>query len=670
MATKLDQLYSLRKKFTIIGITGRTGSGCTEVSELLSKPFCELDNIRVPKGDAKSVFDKKYLIVYNYTSQNWQKYNVVQYKRVILFILLPFLYKEKAKALELIKDYYRFRMKDEPTTELIQKVDEEITAILNSFNSVVLKIIHINVKLIKSKNDAILKKLYDIFWGEDFFKLSHSIDECLIKNGLINRICLLHHIACNFRKSGQPFKTKEKSPEYIYFICNIINLIIKATKRHCDSGCHIVIDSLRNSLEINFFKERYSAFYLIAVKNDKRKTRLKKLYNSHSELVINRILEIDDKEYLCGDFQKGNFDAPDVQNCIQMAGFHINNYNFSEEKDQGYISSFHSLGEQLIKLQGLIQQPGLITPDAQERIMQIAFTSKLNSGCISRQVGAVVTDKEFSVKSVGWNDVPKGATPCSVRNIKDLQYPETASGYTEFELGRGLKETEQINGNQTDKQSSDELDKESIDFLSFVQKAYSEQAMPMEKLGGRNCPYCFKQAYNAFSGEKNQVHTRSLHAEENAMLQISKNGGEGLEGGFLFTTASPCELCAKKAYQLGIKYIYFIDPYPGISRNHILKSNPNHDPKMISFSGAVGRDYHKLYDPFMSQKDELSLLTDFKIESPEDVKVKQLKSLLKTKIVDNELKGKLDELFEGHNNPLERFIEILKNGLNGQKNMP
>jgi hypothetical protein len=28
--TKLDELYSLRENFTIIGLTGRTGSGCSD----------------------------------------------------------------------------------------------------------------------------------------------------------------------------------------------------------------------------------------------------------------------------------------------------------------------------------------------------------------------------------------------------------------------------------------------------------------------------------------------------------------------------------------------------------------------------------------------------------------------------------------------------------------
>ncbi len=51
--------------------------------------------------------------------------------------------------------------------------------------------------------------------------------------------------------------------------------------------------------------------------------------------------------------------------------------------------------------------------------MQLAFSAKLNSGCISRQVGAVVTDDNYSIKSVGWNSTPEGQTPCLLRNANE-----------------------------------------------------------------------------------------------------------------------------------------------------------------------------------------------------------------------------------------------------------
>lgn len=661
METKLDQLYSLRKNFTIIGLTGRTGSGCSELAEILSTDFDKVSNIRRVEDIEESVFQKKHQIVQNYTQQNWKNYKVIEYKKVLFLMLLPLL-KKNSKNKHLF-DYYRFYFKEETDKSKISEIKGLLEKLIVNNDELVDDIIEIgDLTTVRIKKK--LKKLNEIFWGNEFNKLSDDVNLLLKNNGIIERIMLLHHTANNFRKSGRPFKTYKSDPKYIYTIAKVINRIIKSTKQESkNEQCHIVIDSLRNSLEINFFKERFSAFYLIAVKNDARKSNLINSYGKVDTKIVDRLIEIDETEYKCTDYQKGIFYSPDVQNCIQIADYHVNYNIFQSDKDSKEDNlknnfSFFSVQEQLMKLQALIQQPGIITPDPTERIMQVAYTAKLNSGCISRQVGAVVTDNEFSTKAIGWNDVPKGAIPCAFRNVKDIS--SNQYGFTKFELGEGLKETEQINSDQADNL----LDNESKKFNEYVKNNYSEEKLPEESLGGRNCPYCFKQAYNTFSGEKNQVHTRSLHAEENAMMQISRSGGQGLKDGFLFTTASPCELCAKKAYQLGVRTIYYIDPYPGISRNHILKSNSKTDPKMVLFSGAVGRAYHKLYEPFISQKDELALLTNFKLESPQNVKVKSLKTILKDKFEDREdLIEKLDKALGEDDKAFDNFMKIVEKGL-------
>lgn len=226
--------------------------------------------------------------------------------------------------------------------------------------------------------------------------------------------------------------------------------------------------------------------------------------------------------------------------------------------------------------------PGLITPTAMERVMQIAYTAKLNSGCLSRQVGAVITDSNNSVKAIGWNDVAKGQVPCALRSLEGVINDFDPITYSEFER----------NDERFRKKAKDKL-------IIFREKG--------NKISGYNFSYCFKSLKNSIDSDKNQVHTRALHAEENAFLQISKYGGIGIEGGKLYTTASPCELCAKKAYQLGIKDIIFIDPYPGIAISHILSIGSS-KPSLIQFRGAIGRAYHKLYEQIMPYKDELEFL--------------------------------------------------------------
>ena len=87
----------------------------------------------------------------------------------------------------------------------------------------------------------------------------------------------------------------------------------------------------------------------------------------------------------------------------------------------------------------------------------------------------------------------------------------------------------------------------------------------------------------------------------------------GLKDGYLFTTASPCELCAKKSYQIGIREIYYIDLYPGISENHILKNGKN-IPKLELFQGAIGRAYTQMYTQILPLKDELYMLLEMKFK--------------------------------------------------------
>lgn len=72
-------------------------------------------------------------------------------------------------------------------------------------------------------------------------------------------------------------------------------------------------------------------------------------------------------------------------------------------------------------------------------------------------------------------------------------------------------------------------------------------------------------------------------------------------------------MCSKKAYQLGIRLIYYIDPYPGISYLQILSSGEKPIVTRL-FTGAIGNAYFRLFQPLMAYKDELSLLLQHNIK--------------------------------------------------------
>lgn len=63
----------------------------------------------------------------------------------------------------------------------------------------------------------------------------------------------------------------------------------------------------------------------------------------------------------------------------------------------------------------------------------------------------------------------------------------------------------------------------------------------------------------------------------------------------------------------------YIDPYPGISKEHILSSG-SLKPELILFRGAIGRAYHRLYQPLMAYKDELKMLTGYVVNDGSIVK--------------------------------------------------
>ena len=90
------------------------------------------------------------------------------------------------------------------------------------------------------------------------------------------------------------------------------------------------------------------------------------------------------------------------------------------------------------------------------------------------------------------------------------------------------------------------------------------------------------------------------------MMQMVRYGGESLRGGIIYVTASPCEICSKKLYQIGVRKIVYIDPYPGIAPWQVISSGFLR-PDLVYYEGVYGASYFKLYSHFIDYKDELKV---------------------------------------------------------------
>jgi deoxycytidylate deaminase len=628
----LNELYELRNSFTIIALTGRTGSGCTSVAKLLEKGFESKDYPDPSSLDLSHNSYKKYDIVYKYSKLNFKKYNLISYVKVLTLSILNESYESFIKFLESKELRDEINMFNKRINKEEKCLDNDYsycldifknnTEISNKFNLLYNRIKKINFS--DFKRDESSKELYDVFFGDEFKEVYEGLNNTLkIKPSLHNFLFQL--ISNNLRKNGNPFNSKDYNTENIFFIALRLNAIIKSIRFHNKENhlpTKVVIDSIRNPFEVMFFKQRYSAFYLMAVnkREDNRENDLKKDY--HDYIKLEALLEI---EYIGG---KGKmFFKQYVRDCLEKSDIHIS-FRTKEEVDEinkkiiddkENTSPAFTWQMQILKYVSLINHPGIVTPSPEERSMQMAYTAKYNSGCISRQVGAAITDENYSVKAVGWNNTPEGQVPCLLRDSDRLvEYYNTGNSeinipnldsFTPFEKTDSKFRDVLLNEFQINRNANDNL------------------------LNGRHACFCFKTIHNACYDGKNQVQTRSLHAEESAFLQITKYGGNGIKGGKLFTTASPCELCSKKAYQLGIKLIYYIDPYPGISEKQILKAGSK-CPEIRLFNGAIGKAYHWLYEPLMPYKDELSILLN--------IDIKDLASKQKNEII--ELKKEIERM--------------------------
>ena len=87
VAEGLNSLFKRRSKFVLIGLTGRTGSGCSQTAKLLSLNFEEL---KLPENKlvGASAEDRKHRIIKDYAQRNWKPFFSITVSNVILSFLL------------------------------------------------------------------------------------------------------------------------------------------------------------------------------------------------------------------------------------------------------------------------------------------------------------------------------------------------------------------------------------------------------------------------------------------------------------------------------------------------------------------------------------------------------------------------------------------------------
>lgn len=650
MEIPMEHMYRQRKDFTIIALTGISGSGCNELSHIMGCPFsewssqvratAEIESMRY--GDKRDmVFQREYDLCYHVCEKQYAPFNILKYRNVLLLCTLEYFAKNCSDSNHLRSAMVStIKSKFDKSHELKTDTEDTSYVVNNDISSEDLlrfglsdelfdSILNIaNIDSRKCKREY-RKALYLLFESEQFSSFCEQFYGELKRRDYYAENFFVHRLATSLRATGNPDSVVNHRDAVldngnVFFVVEKITALIKGfhEANPKKSRC-FVIDAIRNSMEILYLRERYNAFYMIALHNDGyemsllRKSVCRTLFEkswedatSEEHLVVmnqvSRIINLSEVENRIDDFGKGHFYGPDISRCVTESEIHIafhNNEEFSsmDEKDKLTNSQlFFSTAEQWMKFYALIIRPGLITPSRDERCMSVAYVAKFNSGCISRQVGCAIVDDESAIQSVGWNDPPSDQLPCQLRYADEICRCGDDDYKYVADLGNKLFSDFELHGNI--KKEDDTM----RPFIDYFKEDIDVNTITFLSKQGLRYPFCFRTRYNTYKGTKDQVNTRSLHAEENTMLRLARSGGQGLKGGIMYVTASPCVLCSKKAYQIGIKEIVYLDPYTDIAPDMILNCGYN-QPKLRPFMGAIGETFYKLYKPFLPYKDELKI---------------------------------------------------------------
>jgi len=314
-------------------------------------------------------------------------------------------------------------------------------------------------------------------------------------------------------------------------------LIKEALKLVKDDGKDIVISCIKNPGEIKELKKIPNA-YIIAL-DTSFEERQKRILIPEYEGDLNQFIKDNDRE---GDERIKH--GQRLQECVDLADVLINNEEFNHAP-KNWDDFEDRIKKDFIQL---LKSPGYREPTDLELWMHVAYSISLQSKCLKRQVGAIIL-KGGHVVAAGKNDVAQDEEPC--RDYYKECYRDKLRNQIKHCALCGQKLDEDL------------------------------------RCKNRNCQY------NEINLMKLLDKCRSLHAEENAILQASKLGGIGLQGGRLFTTTFPCSLCANKIVNVGIEEVVYVESYPDRDSYNFLQRHP----KIIltKFEGVKAAGFYHLF---------------------------------------------------------------------------
>lgn len=309
MGTYGEALYGIKSGFLIIGLTGYTGSGCSTASRILrkkSKPT--LPDIKtLGIQSEKRLYSKLERVWRGLTWGEPEQFAYIEVSRVIFMFAVyrALRYDSKAGHLATLRKLV-LSSKNEGYLESVGYLAKDKIDIRQG---------DMAERLVDSYQKA--KPLYRQFRKKCYKDLATFIEA-------------MQDFGDDIRKFGcvQPISRRKPEPKNITVLPEALRRLTKAYIIR-KKASRFIIDAFRNPYEVEYFKRRYSEFYLIVIQRptDERRAILK---GPKSQMSSKAIEKLEEREKGYKEKRRKNnignwVTSQNLDECFQKADYIIEN---------------------------------------------------------------------------------------------------------------------------------------------------------------------------------------------------------------------------------------------------------------------------------------------------------------------------------------------------------
>jgi deoxycytidylate deaminase len=163
-----------------------------------------------------------------------------------------------------------------------------------------------------------------------------------------------------------------------------------------------LLDSIRHPAEVELLRHVYQdAFVLIGIVCEEEVRARRLSQRKYQEAGIENV-----RRFMARDAKAPPPNGQRVAEAFHMADFFVDN-TVDRLSSDGTSNEAWNINDKLGRLLRILTHRAIIRPETAETAMSYAATAAMRSACLSRQVGAALTDANGNVVATGSNEVPK-----------------------------------------------------------------------------------------------------------------------------------------------------------------------------------------------------------------------------------------------------------------------